>query len=130
MKRIISTVLACILLVGCVFTLFSCGKPSTDPAEAKAALEEEGYAVTYKENVGVYKATIFADKNDLANKKYEYIEIYYFADEAAAAAAWELLAESYTAAAEKTKGHDYEIEVGVVDNLIYKGTVEAVKAAK
>lgn len=130
MKRIISTVLVCVLLVGCVFTLFSCGNPNTDPSAAKAALEEEGYTVTFRENVGGYKATIFADKNDIANKKYEYIEIYYFADNEASQKAWDLRAESYLKQAEESKGTDYEIEVGHVENLIYRGTVKAVKAAK
>ena len=46
MKRILSAVLACVLLLGCVFALASCGAtPNEDPAEAKAALEAAGYEV-------------------------------------------------------------------------------------
>ena len=35
MKRIISAILLCVLCLGCVFALASCGSPSKDPEKAK-----------------------------------------------------------------------------------------------
>ena len=132
MKRIISTLLICILLVGCAFTLFSCGDPETDPAVAKADLEEEGYKVVlteYKDTAGL-KATIYASKQDLIERTDDYVEIYYFVDEASAQKAWDACSESYMAQVEASKGYDHEIEAGLAGTVIYKGTLDAVDIIK
>ena len=127
MKRIISTILVCVLLVGCAFTLFSCGEVNTDPFAAHGAFKDNGYVVTLRKNVGEYAATVFADKNDLANKRYEYIEIYYFENNEESQKAWDVRAESYLAQQEASKGQECEIKVGHVETFIYKGTADAVK---
>ena len=129
MKRIISIALVCVLLLGCVFALASCGAPKDDPKEAKAALEEEGYSVTLNENVSGLAATIVAFKDNVKDKEYDYVEIYYFNSEADAEAAWAEAEEAYKAEAEKVKGTDYEIDFGIDGKIIYKGTVNGVKAA-
>jgi len=129
MRKIISTILVCVLLLGCVAALASCGTPDSDPKAAKAALEEEGYTVTLKENYGEYDATIFAYNNNIKEKKYDEITIYYFKDAAAANAAWDTLSEVYEKEAESKKGTDYEIEYGIDGKIIYVGTVDAVDAA-
>ena len=130
MKKIISTLLICVLLIGCVAVLAACGAPSSDPKEAKANLEEEGYIVELRENVEGYAATLYAYKNNVNQKKFDEIYIYYFKDSAAANKAWETMEDAFAKEAEPTKDTDYEIEYGIDDKLIYKGTVDAVSAAK
>ena len=130
MKKIISTVLVCVLLLGCVFALASCGAPDSDPKEAKANLEEEGYTVTLRENFDGYAATLYAYYNNVNKKEFNEIYIYYFSDEAAAEKAWESLEKVYSEEAESKKDTALEIKYGIDGNLIYKGTVDAVKAAR
>ena len=48
MKRIVSTLLVCVLLLGCVFTLASCGKMFSGKYSANLAVAE----VTYEFKVG------------------------------------------------------------------------------
>ncbi len=45
MKRILSMLLVLTLSLGCIFVLASCGGPNDDPAEAKKALEANGYTI-------------------------------------------------------------------------------------
>ena len=130
MKKIISTVLVCVLLLGCVFTLASCGAPNSDPQKAKAALEDKDYSVTLKEDYPGCVATIYAVKNDINKKKFDSIEIFYYKDEAAAKEAWKTLEKQFEAEAEPKKDTDSEIKYGIEGALIYKGTPRAVKAAK
>ena len=130
MKKIISTVLVCVLLLGCVFALASCGAPDSDPKEAKANLEEEGYTVALRENVDGYAATLYAYYNNVNKKEFNEIYIYYFSDEAAAEKAWESLEKVYSEEAESKKDTAFEIKYGIDGKLIYKGTVDAVKAAR
>ena len=131
MKRIISTMLVCVLLLGCVFVLASCGKkPNEDYKTAASALEDDGYTVELKENFGGCAATIYAYKNDVKEKTFDEIYIYYFDSEDKAEAAWDLVAESYEAEQEEKKGTDYAIKCGLEGKLIYKGTKAAVKASK
>ncbi len=129
MKKIISTVLVCILLCGCIFALSACGAPDSDPKAAAEALEEEGYEVTLTENTKGYAATIVAIKNNVKEKKYDYVEIYYFNSEADANKAWETLESKFSAEAEEFDGTDYEIEYGKSGAVIYKGTPDAIDAA-
>ena len=129
MKKIISTVLVCILLCGCMFALSACGAPDSDPKAAAAALEEEGYDVTLNENAVGYAATIVAVKNNVKEKEYDYVEIYYFDSEEAANKAWETLESAFAAEAEEFDGTDYEIDYGKDGVVIYKGTPDAIDAA-
>lgn len=129
MKKIISTVLVCILLCGCIFALSACGAPDSDPKAAAAALEEEGYDVTLNENAVGYAATIVAVKNNVKEKEYDYVEIYYFDSEEAANKAWETLESAFAAEAEEFDGTDYEIDYGKDGVVIYKGTPDAIDAA-
>ena len=45
MKKILSSILVFIMLVGCVFTLASCSRPELDLATAKVNLEAKGFTV-------------------------------------------------------------------------------------
>ena len=130
MKRIISFALICVMLVGCVFALASCGAPDSDPKEAKAALEEEKYEVTLKENVAGCKAYIYACCNNVNEKSFEEIEIFYYDSKDAAEKAWN---DSMSEKFEKlvaAQDEDYKYEYGIDGALIYYGTKAAIKAAK
>jgi predicted small lipoprotein YifL len=127
MKRIISSILVCILLLGCAFALASCGGPAEKPEDAKAALEEEGYTVVMSEDGAKYaglKATVFAYKNDLLEKTNDHVEIYYFNDADAANKAWETVSALYEEEAKKLG-----LEYGIEGSIIYKGTPDAVDCA-
>ena len=128
MKRIISTLLVCVLLIGCVFTLASCGTPAANPEDAKAALTEAGYAVTLTENTTKYaglKYTLFAYKNDLLEKQYDFIEIYYFGDDASANTAWETLKTVFEEEAKKV-----DVEYAIEGSMVYMGTPDAISGAE
>ena len=47
MKRIISTILVCVLLLGCVFTLASCGKMISGTYSAKTEVAAQSVEVSY-----------------------------------------------------------------------------------
>ena len=47
MKRIISTILVCVLLLGCVFTLASCGKKLSGTYEATQEIYGQSVKVSY-----------------------------------------------------------------------------------
>ena len=130
MKKIISTVLVCVLLFGCMLTLASCGSPNTDYKKAAEALESEGYTVTVKENTNGFAATVYAEKEDVKKRTLDSIELFYYSTEADAEAAYAELEAAYEKEAESKKGTDSEISYGLDGVLIYKGTVDAVKAAK
>ena len=129
MRKIISAMLACVLLLGCVFKLCACGAPNSDPKEAKKNLEAEGYTVELRENVGEYAATIHARFDNIHKKEFNEVYIYYYKDENAAKEAWKTLEEKYAEEAESKEGTDYEIVYGIDGKVIYKGTVDAVDAA-
>ncbi len=129
MKRIISAVLVCILMVGCVFALASCGGPNSDPAKAKASLDEAGYSVTKLDasgsvvEKGIIVAMNLAGIDNIksvvtAKKDADEITIIYFAD-------------SDCAKAELADVQDYADKTcKQVGALIYYGTEAAVKAAR
>ncbi len=130
MKRIISLVLACVLLVGCVFTFASCAKPNSDPEKAKEALEDADYAVTYvNEDTpiagallpdGVVATIVAFDKNE------NYIAITYYESKDDVNDAWEDAEEDA-----KELEEEYEnIVCKKSGKMIYIGTEDAVKAAK
>ena len=130
MKKIISTVLLCVLLCGCIFALVSCGAPNSDPKEAAASLEDDGYVVTLNESFVGYKATVTASKNNVKDKEYDWVELYYFNSDEDANKAWETFEAKFSAEAEELKDTENEIVYGISGSLIYKGTPRAVKAAK
>ncbi len=135
LKRILVIATAALMLV----TLVSCGGPATDPEDAKAALEDNGYEVILVDGTAVEvtagllgvedldaSLTAFADDNA--------IMIYYFESKEAAEKAWEKIEDE----AEKAK-KEYEEEKDEDDPdfvikksgaMIYFGTADAVKAAK
>lgn len=124
MKRIISAVLVCILMVGCVFALASCGGPNKDPKEAKKALEEAGYTiVSFAEDEDAGTAYLAATKGE------DYITIQYCADEDTAKEAEEE-AKELIEKLEEAAGKKAADKVGRSGKIVWMGTKAAIKAAK
>lgn len=130
MKKIISFALVCVMLVGAMLTLSSCGKSYEIPAEAKEILEEEGYTVTTEEAPNDCKTYIHAYYNNVNEKTFDEIEIFYYENEAEAEAAWTATKEPLFKAKVAEQDKDYKYEYGLDGALIYYGTKGAVKAAK
>ena len=128
MKRILSAVLACVLLVGCVFALASCGGPNSDPEKAEAALKEEGYTVVAIPTFGLagVKKAISAYKVDEENN--EGVQIFYLTEDADADEAYEEIEKLYNEA--KEEDEDIDLKIGKADGMIWFGTADAIKAAK
>ena len=137
MKRILSAVLACVLLLGCVFALASCGAtPNEDPAEAKAALEAAGYEVMlydtpeylqYIAAISGLKAFVsaFIEEDDEIT---EAVNIYYLTDDADVDKAYEAIEAMFNEAKEDVP--DLKLEMGKSGNMIWFGTSAGIKAAK
>ena len=120
-SSVISLVLVAAML--CV-SLVSCGGPAKDPADAKAALEENGYLV-----VKVDTAILLPDDVEatvLGTTDENYILITYYETSDAAEAAWEKAQEDA-----KELEDEYEnIVCKKSGKMIYIGTEQAVKDAK
>ena len=118
MKRIISAILVCVLMLGCVLALVSCGGPKKNPEKAKAALEKAGYTVMFAdENLGEeLEATIYAISEDGE----DVIAIAYYAKKADAK-------EAYKEAKEDLEDG---YKAGRSGKVVWMGTKAAIKAAK
>ena len=142
MKKFLAIVCVLAMAVSCLFVLASCGAtPNSDPAVAKAALEEAGYIVfdattqySYLDGIesvimGEYIDADLSDLEsleDLTDIDLEAVVIFYFESEAAATAAFEeIKAESQEATEEVTI--DVCEQSGA---MVYFGTSAGVKAAK
>lgn len=136
MKKSIIKVLALALVAVMMCALVSCGAPAKDPADAKAALDENGYVATKLDNEGLGKlafaafelAGIDGATNVVSgtNGDGEHVTIFYFEDAAAANEQWEDVQEY----AEKEKDDDSDWTVKKSGNMIYFGTSAGIKAAK
>lgn len=148
MKRILSLVLACTLIIGCTFALASCfgAAPNEDPQAAVDALKAEGYEVRYDiddeaDDDGMI-AEINATKMDLANitsaedlmnAEIETISIQYFDTEDNAKAAYEELEAEFDdllATSKQYYGDDFEAEIGISGKVVWIGTANAIEAAQ
>ena len=133
MKRILSAILSCILVLGCVFALASCN-PNKDPEKAKEALEDAGYTVVLVDDKE------FLDEDMEANvtaydKDGNYISIAYYADKDAAKEAYEEAEDGLEEAKEYLVellglDEDVELEIGKSGKRVWVGTKDAIKAAK
>ena len=134
MKRILSAILVCILMVGCVFALASCN-PNKDPEKAKEALEDAGYTVVLVDDKE------FLDEDMEANvtaydKDGNYISITYYADKDAAKEAFEEAEDElddvkeYIAEILNVEADDLDLEIDKSGKMIWIGTKDAIKAAK
>ena len=122
-KSLVTLMLVCLMAVS--FT--SCGVPS-DPAKAKANLEENKYVVVYLSDAitltatelgfGLERGTLKASVTGTNGE--EAISIYYCNDSATAKKIKEKLSEN--------KGEN--VVVGKSGKVVWTGTKEAIKAAK
>ena len=125
MKKILSAILACVLVLGCVFALASCGGPNKDPEAAKKALEDAGYTVRLAtEGLGAdLEAYLSASKVDGEN--YERITIAYCANSSVASEQYDAAKESLEAAGDEAEGYT----AGRSGKVVWMGTDAAIKAA-
>ena len=73
MKRIISTILVCVLLLGCVFTLASCGKTLSGTYSADLAIAKVSYEFKFGGKVTLTVDPIIGDTSTYEGK-YEVID--------------------------------------------------------
>ncbi len=130
MKRIISAVLVCVLLLGCVFALASCGAPNKDYKKAVENLKAKEYTVQVVDGDAAKAmgctAYVYAVKGE--GDDAEGIMIYYFEKEEDATKqkeAFEKLIEAAEEAGTKVKE-----KVGQKGTMVWMGSKAAIKAAK
>ena len=130
MKKLFKITSLTLVLLMLIASLVACGGPAKKPADAKAALEANGYSVVLSEGKALEAIASLLGIDDLDAKIVatskedldDYVTIYYFEDADDAEAAWEKIqTEADKADAEVVKKSG---------NMIYYGTEAAVKAAK
>ena len=130
MKRIISTVLVCVLIVGCMLVLASCGGPNSDPKKAKAALEDAGYEVVLADDkltIGLMSLGVDGITAVVTGvKEDEAVSIFYFESKDDAADAFDDLQNLL----DEAEDEDAEYEIKQSGKMIWMGTKAAIKAAK
>lgn len=135
MKKILSMILVCIMALGCVFALASCGAPNKDPKAAKAALEDADYEATLTEGAALELGAAALGIEDLEAvvsglKDDDAVSIYYFEDKEAAEEAYEKLEELFEEMKEEAEEEDVEVKLGKSGAMVWMGTKDAIKAAK
>ena len=136
MKKSIRLIALALVAVMMTLALVSCA-PAKDPADAKAALSDNGYAATKIDNEGlgalafaVFTAAGIEDLESVVsgtNSDGEHVTILYFEDYAAANDQWE---DTKEYADKEKKDEDSDWVVKKSGNMIYFGTKAGVKAAK
>ena len=124
MKKFVSIISLVLVAAMLCVSLVSCGGPAKDPADAKAALEENGYLVVKVDTAILLPEDVEATV--LGTTDENYILITYYETSDAAEAAWEK-------AQEEAKELEDEYENVVCKKsgkMIYIGTEQAVKDAK
>lgn len=133
MKKILSAILVCVLMVGCVLTLVSCGGPNKDYKEAVKALEDADYEVYVLE--GDAAAALFEGCEAMvtaSNEDEKGLMIYYFKDADSAADAYDKIEEQFNAMKDLAEEMDEEFDYKLkrAGSMIWYGDKEAIKAAK
>ena len=135
--RILSLTLVAVMLA---VTLVSCGAPAKTAADAKLALEEEGYTVVNDTVAAplLFKASsitctskvtgVKLVEDEEGNKKTEYVAIYYFSDKDNATKAMEKIGDEEKSDKDE-KAEDW-VSATQSGAMIYYGTKAAIKAAK
>jgi ABC-type oligopeptide transport system substrate-binding subunit len=125
MKKVLSIVMVVMLLAMTVVVFASCSKPADNAADAKAALEGNGYTVSYyKDEAG----------NEFihATKGADYVSIAYYVNEADADAQYaeaEVEFEELEKAADENN-LEFNLDIGQSGSMIWMGTEDAIDAAK
>lgn len=130
MKKLFKITSLTLVMLMLITSLVACGGPAKVPADAKAALEANGYGVILTDGKALEAIASAMGIDDLDAKIVatskddldDYVIIYYFEEADDATAAWDKI----QAEAEKK---DAEV-VKKSGAIIYYGTETAVKAAK
>ena len=132
--RVLCLTLVAVMLCG---VLASCGGPAKDPADAKAALKDNGYTVTAMDSSLISTmASVLGFKGLEAvvngEKDGEVVSIYYFEDADAAEAAYEKVEKLYQEAVDELAEEGVETELIFKKSgaMVYMGTKQAIKDAK
>ena len=134
MKKFVSVLSLVLVAAMLCVSLVSCGGPAKDPADAKAALEENGYTAVKDTTVvplalgllGVKGVDCAVSGTKVADDKVDSITIVYFTDADAAETAFDKVKEY--ADEEKEEGETWVVKQSGA--MIYFGTEQAVKDAK
>ena len=142
MKKTVRILAVALCVIVLALSLTACAIPKSDPDEAKAALEANGYTVVktngYISGVvsailgkeSTISATVTGTKtveDSNGDSKTEYITIVYFKTEDAAKAAWNDMQEDSDDAKEDYGESDWVFQRS--GKMIYYGTTNAVRSA-
>lgn len=125
MKKIVSAVLVCVLLVGCVFALASCA-PSNNPNKALACLEAEGYKVVLIDYEHLLPDDVEASLTAFKDGKLV-LTITYYEEASDAKDAWDEISKADREAYLESNKDCVYARSG---KMIYFGTKEAANAAR
>ncbi len=135
MKNMTKLIALALVAVMCVALLVACA-PASKPADAKAALEKNGYTVVLVDNETALKAAeLLAGIDDLVatvngtkkdGDKIEHVAIYYFEDSEAASEAYDKLVDD----SDEEKDDETDWVFKKSGKMVYYGTEAAVKAAR
>ena len=126
MKRIISLVLICVLILGCIFVLASCGAPNPDAEQAQAHLEAKGYNVVTFPTAGKagIERSFTATKRDEATGEIEWVQIFYITE--LADGVYDYIKGLFDEKKEEEINKDRNIEFGKKEGVIWFGTKKAI----
>ena len=140
MKKITKLLTLSLVLLLLLGTLAACGAtPNSDPAAAKTALEDSGYAVTLVQDGFLDKAALavfeLAGIDDIeagvsgTNKDGEHVTIFYFEEAEDAAEEWDDV-KKYMNDEKADEEKESEWVIDKSGKMIFFGTKNAIKAAK
>ena len=137
MKKLVRIMCLALVAVMMCATLASCGGPAKDPADALAALKENGYVAAEDtviipgtlKLIGVNGVKSVVSGSATIEDKFQTVTIFYFEDADTAKGAMEKV-EDYAADKKDDKADDADWVVKQSGAMIYFGTKDAVKAAK
>ncbi len=140
MKKFVRVLCFALVAVMLCASLVACGGPAKDPADAKAALDENGYTTTKDDTItpGILSALGYkcdsvvtgtkTVEDDEGNKSIEHVSIYYFTNEENAEKALNKVKEY---AGEKKNDEETNwVDATLSGSMIYFGTEQAIKDAK
>lgn len=129
MKRMISSLLICVLLCASAAVLASCGTPNNDAAKAEAYLKAAGYVVVSIPGggkVGIDRS-LTATKYDEESEQSDWIQLFYITD--SVDGVYDYVYGLFMEEKEEEENKDKDIQFGKSEGVIWFGTPDAIKAA-
>ena len=126
MKKVFSTVLICILLLGCFLSLASCYQPNSDAEKAEAKLKDKGYVVVSIPTPGIagINRSFSATRYDKSHKRVDWVQIFYISENADEV--YEYVQKFLEKEQNAEDNQDRKIEYGKKADVVWFGTVNAV----